>query len=147
MQAKATILVMVILALALVACGGSEVADETVAEQTIVVDMQDIYFGPDNDNAQNPPEWTVASGAEVTVRMENMGALEHSWVVLKQGEAVPPAYDEAADGDKVLFSSGNVGPDADGQVSFTAPDPGEYNVLCTVPGHSTVMQGRLIVTG
>jgi plastocyanin len=108
--------------------------------------MQDIFFGPENDNVQNPPEWTVSSGAEVTLRMDNMGALEHSWVILKQGETVPPAYDDAVDGDKVLFSSGNVVAGASDQVTFTAPAPGEYNVLCTVPGHSAVMQGKLIVT-
>jgi plastocyanin len=147
MYAKMTILVMAILALALVACGGSDVAEQTVLEQTIAVDMQDIYYGPENDNAQNPPEWTVSSGAEVTVRMENMGALEHSWVILKQGEAVPPVYDEAVDGDKVLFSSGDVPAGSNEEVKFTAPAAGEYNVLCTVPGHSAIMQGRLMVTG
>lgn len=145
MNNKILILIMGVLTLALVACGG-EVAEEAATEQTITVDMQDIFFGPDNDNLQNPPEWTVSSGAEVTVRMENMGALEHSWVILKLGEAVPPAYDEAVDADKVLFTSGNLAASSSDQVAFTAPAPGEYNVLCTVPGHSAVMQGRLIVT-
>jgi plastocyanin len=146
MNNKILILIMGVLTLALVACGAGEVAEEAVTEQTIAVDMQDIFYGPDNDNVQNPPEWTVSSGAEVTVRMENMGALEHSWVILKQGETVPPAYDDAVDGDKVLFSSGNVAAGAGDQVTFTAPAPGEYNVLCTVPGHGAVMQGKLIVT-
>jgi plastocyanin len=139
-------ILIVVLTFALVACGGSDVEEEVASEQTIVVDMHDIYFGPDNDNVQNPPEWTVTSGAEVTVRMENMGALEHSWAILKLGEAVPPAYDESVDGDKVLFSSGDIVAGADEEVVFTAPAPGEYNVLCTVPGHSAIMQGRLIVT-
>jgi len=146
MHNKLLIFILSVLAVALVACGGSDVAEEALAEQKIVVDMQDIFYGPNNDNVQNPPEWMVSSGAEVTVSMENMGALEHSWVILKQGEAVPTAYDEAVDGDKVLFSSGNVAAGTGDDLVFTAPAPGEYNVLCTVPGHSAVMQGRLIVT-
>ena len=50
------------------------------------------------------------------------------------------------DGDKVLFSSGDLAAGASDEVVFTAPAPGEYNVLCTVPGHSAIMQGQLIVT-
>ncbi|MGD8585598.1 MAG: plastocyanin/azurin family copper-binding protein [Chloroflexota bacterium] len=147
MYRKTIFIIMAILALSLAACSGGDAAEEVVAEQSITVDMHDIYFGPDNDNAQNPPEWTVSSGAEITVNMENMGALEHSWVVLKQGEEIPANYDEAADAGKVLFSSGNVAAGAGEAVRFTAPAAGEYNVLCAVPGHGAIMQGRLIVTG
>ena len=138
---------LILIVLALSACSGSEVAEEeTVAETVIVVNMEDIYFGPTNDNAENPPEWTVTTGAEVTLRMENMGALEHSWAILEPGVDVPVAYDEAVDGDKILFSSGNVAAGTNDEVRFAAPAPGTYNVLCTVPGHSAIMQGRLIIT-
>ena len=145
MVRKTLIILMAILALTLVACGGA--AEETPAAQVITVDMHDIYYGAENDNVQNPPEWTVRSGAEVTVSMDNMGALEHSWVLLKAGEEIPANYDEMADAAKVLFSSGNVAAGSAEEVRFTAPTPGEYNVLCTVPGHGAIMQGRLIVTG
>ena len=138
---------LIILVLALVACSGGGDSEEVAAETVIVVDMQDIYFGPTNDNAENPPEWTVGAGDEVTLRMENMGALEHSWVILESGVDVPIAYDEATDGDKVLFSSGTLAAGTADEVRFTAPAAGTYNVLCTVPGHSVLMQGRLIVTG
>jgi hypothetical protein len=30
--------------------------------------------------------------------------------------------------------------DSTGTTRFTAPEPGEYNVLCTVLGHSSLMQ-------
>jgi len=146
MVRKTFIMVMAILALALAACGGGA-AEEAPVAQVITVDMHDIYYGAENDNAQNPPEWTVESGAEVTVNMDNMGALEHSWVVLKAGEEIPANYDETADAAKVLFSSGNVAAGSAQEVRFTAPAPGEYNVLCTVPGHGAIMHGRLIVTG
>lgn len=136
--------------LALAACGGGEAADSAqsaVLNEEIVVDMHDIYFGKSNDNVDNPPEWTVTSGAEVVVRMNNEGALEHTWVILEAGETIPASFDEAQDSDKVLISSDLVPARTNGEVRFTAPAPGEYNIVCTVPGHIGFMQGRLIVTG
>jgi uncharacterized cupredoxin-like copper-binding protein len=138
---------LLLVTVALAACGGSESAEPAAVSEEIVVDMEDIYFGETNDNVDDPPLWTVTSGAEVTVRMDNAGALEHSWVILEAGEDIPLAYEESQDGDKVLFSSGTIAAGDSAEVVFTAPDPGEYNVLCTIPGHSAIMQGRLIVVG
>ena len=109
--------------------------------------MNDIYFGESNDNVNNPPIWRVSPSSEVTIRMENMGALEHNWAVLKAGESIPIPFDETDQADKILFSAGNVAGGASNEVSFTAPEVGEYNVVCTVPGHAALMQGRLIVEG
>jgi plastocyanin len=145
MQNKVFTLLLFVLALTLVACGGSETSGQAPAEEVIVVDMNDIYYGESNDNAENPPVWQVNSGSEVTIRMENMGALEHNWAVLKAGEDIPVPFDEAEHEDKLLFSAGNVAAGAGNEVSFAAPEPGEYNVVCTVPGHAALMQGKLIV--
>lgn len=138
---------MIFFALALVACGGSESAELSPVEEVIVVDMNDIYYGETNDNVDNPPVWRVSSGSDVTIRMENMGALEHNWAVLKAGEAIPIPFDEAEQDEKILFSAGTVAGGASNEVSFDAPDPGEYNVICTIPGHAMLMQGRLVVEG
>jgi plastocyanin len=135
------------IALALVACGGREAVEQAPAEEVIAVDMNDIYYGDANDNAVNPPVWQVGSGSEVAVRMENMGALEHNWAVLKAGEDVPVPFDENEHGDKILFSAGIIAGGVSNEVSFTAPEPGEYNVVCTVPGHAAAMKGQLIVEG
>ena len=135
-----------VLALVLAACGGSAVVEEG-AEEIIVVDMNDIYIGERNDNVNTPPIWRTSPGSEVTIRMENMGALEHNWAVLKAGESIPIPFDEAEQSDKILFSAGNVAGGASNEVSFTAPEAGEYNVVCTVPGHAALMQGQLIVEG
>ena len=134
-----------ILAVALAACGGSDSGEQAPAEELIVVDMNDIYFGDTNDNAENPPVWRVSAGSNVSLRMENLGALEHNWAVLKAGEEIPIAFDENEHGDMLLFSAGVVAGGESNQVSFTAPEAGEYNVLCTVPGHGALMQGKLVV--
>lgn len=138
---------LTVLALVLAACGGSAVVEEEAVEELIVVNMNDIYFGESNDNVNNPPIWRVSPSSEVTIRMENMGALEHNWAVLKAGESIPIPFDETDQADKILFSAGNVAGGASNEVSFTAPEVGEYNVVCTVPGHAALMQGRLIVEG
>ena len=153
MKSKHLTFIAVFLVMLLVtACGGAEAApvtvdQEAVPSEEITVDMHDIYFGDSSDNVANPPEWTVSSGAEVTVLMENEGALEHSFVVLKSGEEIPANFNEDEHGDKVLFSSGIVAAQENGTTTFTAPASGEYNVVCTVLGHSGLMHGRLIVTG
>lgn len=147
MQNKIFSVLLVVFALALVACGGSAASEQAPAEEVIGVDMNDIYYGDTNDNVENPPVWQVNSGSNVTIRMENMGALEHNWAVLKAGEDIPVPFDEADHGGKILFSAGNVAGGASNEVSFTAPEPGDYNVVCTVPGHAALMQGKLIVEG
>lgn len=132
----------VLAVLALAACGGG--GDEA-REETIDVVMHDIYFGGSNDNVANPPMWTVTSGAEVTVEMDNQGALEHNWAIVKLGEELPELFDEAQHKDKLLFSTSRVMGGAQATATFTAPEPGEYVVICTVPGHYPSMQGRLVV--
>jgi len=32
------------------------------------------------------------------------------------------------------------------EVRFTAPEPGSYQFICTVPGHTAVMFGDFVVT-
>ena len=136
---------LLVLALALVACGGNDIDEEIATKEEIVVDMNDIYYGNTNDNDENPPVWRIKSGSDVTIVMDNMGALEHNWAVLKAGEEIPVPFDEIEHKDKVLFSAGNVAGGASNEVSFNVPEPGEYNVVCTIPGHAALMQGKLIV--
>jgi plastocyanin len=145
MYRRTFIIVTTVLAPGLVACGGA--VEEAPAQLSAAVDMHDIYYGMENDHVQNLPEWAVSSGVEFAVNMENVGALEHSWVILKQGEEIPTNYDEATETGKVLFSTGNVTAGANEAVRFNAPAQGEYNVLCTAPGHGAIMQGRSVVTG
>ena len=142
--------------LTLAACGGGASRESSTAVEsnqaqaapsleTVDVTMNDIYYGDSNDNATNPPVWTVTSGAEVSVTMENKGVLEHNWAVVKLDEKVTELYNEATDQAKLLFDAGVLSAGETQAVDFTAPLPGEYQVICTVPGHSQVMQGKLVV--
>ena len=141
---------VLVIALAAAGCGGDGEAEpasesDSPAAETISVVMHDIYYGDNNDNAENPPTWTVTSGAEVTINMDNQGALQHNWAIVKKDEEVPTPFDAEQHGDILLFSSTLLDGGATASDTFTAPEPGEYTIICTVAGHYPAMQGRLIV--
>ncbi|MDX1663096.1 MAG: sulfocyanin-like copper-binding protein [Candidatus Promineifilaceae bacterium] len=147
-----TTLLLVLISLFLVACGGdaeapAEELDVVEEEATIAVTMNDIYFGENPNNAEDPPIWTVPAGAEVTVNLDNNGALQHNWAIVQPGEEVPvPVTEETAEG-IILYDTGLVDGGETATATFTAPEAaGEYLVICTVAGHYPAMQGRLVVT-
>jgi uncharacterized cupredoxin-like copper-binding protein len=123
------------------------VATEAAPEpEEIAVRMGDLYFGDSNDNTQNPPIWTVTSGAEVKVVAENRsGALQHNWAVVKLDETVPEPFLGDKQMEIVLLDTGVIDSGKSGAFTFTAPAAGEYQVICTVPGHYPSMQGKLVV--
>lgn len=142
----------------LAACGGGSsaptptpapVADAPSAQEVIAVTldvaMHDIYFGNDNDNIANPPVWTVAAGSEVTLSLDNLGGLEHSWAIVKDDIELPIPFLVEDHKDLILWSSTNVQAGQKSAETFTAPEAGKYQVICTVAGHYPVMQGELMV--
>lgn len=106
---------------------------------------------------------TVAPGEKVTVKLVNKsalpaGAMAHNWILLQAGTDAT-AFDRAAGNaprndffpkakaDEVIAHTGLVaGGDTD-SVTFTAPDePGDYEYVCTFPGHLAAgMKGTLTV--
>jgi len=91
-------------------------------------------------------------GQSVTVRLKNIGelpkdAMEHNWLLLAR-ETDAPKFIEAGlthpDADyiaseqssSVLAKTRMLGPGESDSVTFIAPrDPGEYDYVCTFPGH------------
>jgi uncharacterized cupredoxin-like copper-binding protein len=149
------LIVTMLLAVSLVvaACGSSSTpesasspSDESEsANETINVVMHDIYYGDTNDNQANPPVWTVTSDAQVTINLDNQGALRHNWAVVKPGVELPATFDMEANADLLLYDTGILDGGTQSTTTFLAPEPGEYLVICTVPGHYPLMQGKLIV--
>ena len=142
-----TLLLLVMAAFLLAACGGGDgAAADQPAAVTIEVVQNDLYFGESPDNVENPPTWTVPAGADVTVELTNNGALEHNWAIVEPGAEVPVPVDPETAGDILLYDTGLVDAGATATATFTAPEAGDYLVICTVAGHYPTMQGRLIVT-
>lgn len=153
MQRTTMVISSLLTALLLVAgCGGgaSEPTPAPAAgsaqEMLTQIDvlMHDIYFGEENNNVEKPPVWTVKAGEEVTVNSDNKGGLEHSWAVLKAGVEAPMPFTEA-NNNLLIATTGNILANTKHTTTFTAPEAGEYIVICTVAGHYPVMQGRLVV--
>jgi len=87
------------------------------------------------DKGYDSKTYTVPAGAKVTLNMTNTGAVAHEFAILKLGEHVTPPFGEK-DEDKILWELDGVEPGSNKSDTFTAPtEPGEYDVICGVPGH------------
>jgi uncharacterized cupredoxin-like copper-binding protein len=98
------------------------------------------------DKGYDSPTYTVPAGVEVTLNMTNNGVLEHEFAILKLGEHVTPPFGPK-DEDKILWELDGVAAGTTKSDTFTAPtEPGEYDVICGVPGHIELgMTATLIV--
>ena len=117
-----------------------------------------------NDTMQfDTKEFTVKSGEKVELELKNIGklpklAMGHNLVVLKKGisalkfgqkimgmgaSATNP-LPEASMGD-VIAATKLLGPAESDIITFTAPEPGDYQFVCTFPGHFAMMRGIMTV--
>ncbi len=98
------------------------------------------------DTGYDSTTYTVPAGAEVTLNMTNNGAVEHEFAILKKGEHVTPPFGDK-DEDKIFWELDGVDAGETKSDTFTAPtEPGEYDVICGIPGHIELgMVATLIV--
>ncbi len=109
------------LALGLAACGGDEVTSDLAPSATLEVEGGEMYYDPDV---------LVATAGEITVTFENVGIVEHDFVIEEVG-------------DLDVVGMVDPGERATGTVEL---EPGTYTVYCTVPGHRNAgMQATLEV--
>lgn len=102
----------------------------------------------------------VKAGQQVTLDFKNVGklpaaAMSHNVVILQQGtdvqkfgEAAVPA---AATGhippsmtDDVIAHTKLLGPGESDKITFTLPDAGVYDFICSFPGHFGTMHGQIV---
>jgi azurin len=104
--------------------------------------------------------FVVQAGKPVEVTLENADAMPHNLVITAPGAmqeiavqagSMPPPMDDSKkayipDNPKVLDSLSMVQPDESATMTFTAPKtPGEYDFVCTFPGHWVRMYGVMLV--
>ncbi len=93
------------------------------------------------DQGYDSKTYTVPAGAEVTLNMTNNGAVEHEFAILKKGEHVTPPFGDK-DESKIYWELDGVDAGETKSDTFTAPtEPGEYDVVCGIPGH--IEQGMI----
>lgn len=115
-----------------------------------------------NDQLQfSITEFTVEAGEEVTLVLKNVGSLPketfgHNLVILNSGVdlveyatgAMANAENEylPADMSQTFAHTILLGPGEEDTITFMAPtEPGQYEFLCTFPGHYGTMRGVMIV--
>lgn len=102
----------------------------------------------------------VKAGQKITLDFKNIGklpaaAMSHNVVILKPGtdvqafgtaaisaaatEHIPPAMK-----DDVIANTKLLGPGQSDQITFTLPDAGVYDFICTFPGHFGTMHGKIV---
>ncbi|MDJ0756272.1 MAG: plastocyanin/azurin family copper-binding protein [Ardenticatenaceae bacterium] len=123
----------------MVACGGGgdtpTSGEEATGPVTIEFEGGDIFFDKD--------EVTVQSGQEVTIVLNNVGTLEHSWVLVDG--SVDPLLATEADA-LAGATTGDIAGGESASITFVAPPAGDYLFVCTVEGHAAAgMWGDFIV--
>ena len=128
---KILIVAVFVGAMVLTACGSSNKATLNVTA---------------TDSGYDSKTYTVPAGAKVTLNMTNNGAVEHEFAILKKDQHVTPPFGEK-DEDKIYWELDGVPSGKSKSDTFTAPtEPGEYDVICGLPGHIELgMEATLIV--
>ena len=121
-------------------------------------DVVEIKIGTVGEQmAYDLTSFKVKTGQRVHVVLKNNGhaaIMPHNWVLVAPGTQAAVALagmDKKVDGylvpgPNVLASTPLAQPQTTVETTFTAPAPGDYPFLCTVPGHYMLMKGVLSVT-
>jgi len=126
-------LVMIVLSLILLACGGG--GGEPVT--TLNVDMTEHTFTPN--------EFTVPIGAEITINLNNIGKQPHEFRILVLGAKADESVDKHGKSTRYWSNVALAGENK--SFRFTAPsEPGRYVIVCSAVGHAEAgMVGTLWV--
>ncbi len=137
---------LILLGLALAACGSDEPASTPDAELSLTA----------TDIAYDTHRLEALVGQRVTVTLNNEGALVHDFSIMEMphtGKVVAGHMDEEMAGHDMsnmeeepeIHVASPAG--ESNTVEFTPAEAGEYEYFCTVPGHKEAgMSGALVVT-
>lgn len=129
-------------------------APTTAAPTKVDIELSSVG----NEMKYDKTALTVPAGALVHLTLKNtstMDTMPHNFVVVKTGTEAQVALDglmKAPDagyvvpGPDVYTSSPLALPGKTIEYTFTAPPPGKYPYICTVPGHYLLMKGVLTTT-
>jgi plastocyanin len=135
--------------------GAAQAAAHAAARASQVVEL---HIASDGDNlAFSPTRLTCVTGAHVKLVFQHKGEIiddPHDWVLLKPGTLDRFVADSdrqsddsiIPDRDIVLVATHLCDKGHTVSVEFTAPKPGVYPFVCSVPGHGDSMHGVLVVT-
>ncbi len=131
----------------------TEATDEKVAEEVALEITGDDAMKFDKN------ELRVKAGQKVTLTLKHVGKspkdqMGHNWVLLKKGTDLAGFATKAMAAkdkdyipseDDIIAHTKLLGGGESDSVTFVAPEKGEYDYLCSFPGHYAMMKGKLIV--
>ena len=134
---------------------------ETTAAPAAAAAVRTVSVTANDQMKFNVSEIRAKAGEKIKVTLKNEGsvpkaAMAHNWVLLKpmNDEGVnafsmaamqkAPEY-LPADKSAIVAHTKLLGPGESDTVEFTAPAVGQYPFICSFPGHSALMKGKLIV--
>lgn len=127
--------------------------EELVATQEITVDATGNTM---NEMAYSPAEIKLPAYTVVKVNFNNTATeagMIHNFVLINTADADAIREAGMAAGgdanfsptdDRIIAQSKMLNPGESDAVTFETPEPGEYLVICTYPGH-TAMQAKVII--
>ena len=103
------------------------------------------------DFAYSSPSITVPAGQPITLKLKNMGAVEHDFVIeqinvtdVEASDSGPAAHHQMDQPEFDLHFFARAGETE--TLQFTALEPGVYEIFCSIEGHKEAgMIGELIV--
>lgn len=111
---------LVIFSLVLTACGGA-----SGPTTNLEVDFTDFAFTPDT--------YVIPAGQEITLVATNSGAVIHEFVIMKLGTTVGEDFGD--EDEENIYWEVEVEPGQSVTTTFTAPEAGEYQIVCGTEGH------------
>jgi uncharacterized cupredoxin-like copper-binding protein len=122
---------LIVLGLSLAACGKSGPSTR------IHITMTDFAFSPNT--------FTVPAGEPITLTAVHDGSVVHSFIIMKAGTDAGHKFD-LEDQPNVYWEMEIQPGESESDVFLAPGQPGEYQVLCGMPGHLEAgMIGTLIV--
>ncbi|MEO8794397.1 MAG: azurin [Daejeonella sp.] len=170
---KISLLVALVISVFFMSCGGNKTEENNEDAVAMDTTLPDVSTTAVEDTAvSNTVELTgndqmlynknvirVKAGEQVTLSLKNIGtmpkeAMSHNFVLLKTGTDPEQFSLKAAVSQKtnyipaemqssILAHTNMVGPGESDSITFTVPK-GEYEYICSFPGHWGTMRGKLI---
>ncbi len=165
---KSLIAVFALASTSFIACNNDQKSDAT--NDTVVV-VDDAVDSTNQDKVEltlnsndamqfDKSEFTVSAGQTVVLTLNHTGTMPassmgHNFVLLTQGTSMADFATAAmaakdtdyipADQSNILAHTKVIGGGESDTITFTAPEKGTYDFLCSFPGHYSMMKGKFIV--
>lgn len=130
---------------------------QNINNQPLTNDVE-ITIESSDQMKYNLSEIRVESGQTVTLTLVHTGSLPkvamgHNWVLLERGTdvrsfalgAMKSKDNQYLPDSGYIVATDLIGGGEQTTITFTAPSSGEYDFICSFPGHYGLMQGKLIV--